>query len=1004
MDDFRLRRAHVLGACIAGILAAASAAAQDAAPSTPVAQLVPADDATTAPVEASALEEVVVTGSRLRRPEYDSASPMLVVTREETTLAGFSSLSESLQSGSITSGASQINNAYGGYVTDGGPGANTIGLRGLGPSRTLVLLNGRRLAPAGTRGSVGSADLNVLPTAMIERIDVLRDGASSIYGSDAVAGVVNIITVKDPEETTVEAQFNQTEAGGGGQSRFSIASGTSGERYSLGGSLEYYKRQDLTLGDRDWTRCNADYYYNEDGTRADYIDPLTGKYKCYPISETGSNGSTINTLGTLAMDGVPGLGTTGTRFTRWRPNSAVTEGLIGFEGVSLDSRDTFDPRMLDESLISPAEVFTAYGEGRYQLEALGDAELYGEVLVNRRESEQTGYRQLALDYWVGSPLLPSTLTSAGKVASSEIAPDGYSARAFIGFGNDHSEQTVDFYKATVGIRGDLEFLDGWRYDAYASYSKSDAEYTFQAFLIDRMKNSLDVVAATPQTPAGLVRNGLTCRVNLTNPNAACIPAPALSAAVIGGALPQDWLGTVWKNVTGTTTYDETVVSATIDGALFDLPAGPVSAALGLEFRDASIDDTPALDSQNSNLYNFTTSTPTRGSDSVWEVYAETELPLLRDMPMVRDLSLNLSARYTEYDSYGDDTTYKVALKYAMTNWLSMRATYGTSYRAPALFEQFQGATTGFQSNTLDPCNDYGSKNPNSARYQNCASEGLDPNFQANTSVEVVTLGGANAGLEAETSDNFTAGIIFQPRLPGDWGSIGLAVDYYDIQIDNGVTQAGAREILNRCYDDVNFRSGGGYCRLIDPRGDGNKLTVYDSYINLASETVRGVDWNARYDVTVGPGDLLVNLRVSQFLEQNNRLFADDAWEKLNGTIEYPEWSGQIDLDYRVGVWTARWSTEWIGEMDSYEYIFEDKEANQENTGYDFDVPNYFVHDLSVQYENESNWVITTGIRNVGDKTPPIISTGYYNRVGSSPLYSAYDYVGRQYFLNVKYAF
>jgi outer membrane receptor protein involved in Fe transport len=963
------------------VLTAAAAAAQDVSPQA---------SGTAAQSETTELESVVVTGSRLRRSEFDSVSPILVITREETTLAGFSSVADSLQSTSVTGGTAQINNAFGGFVTDGGPGANTIGLRGLGAGRTLVLLNGRRVAPAGSRGSVGSADLNVLPSAMIERVEVLRDGASSIYGSDAIAGVINIITRK-PQGTTVEVQNNTTEAGGGGQTRLSVATGLEGERWSVAGSLEYYRRQDLTLADREWTRCNQDRYFNADGTRADFVDPFTGEFKCYPITDTGSNGVTINTIATARRPGEAGPGTTvrSDGYNRWRPNSAVTTGLVGFEGVSLDSRDTFDKRTLNESMISPAQVYTGFFQGQYDLQSLGDAELYGELLLNRRESEQVGYRQLTIDYASGSPLLPSTLSSLPDFASSDIAPDGYAVRAFIGFGNDKSEQRVDFYKGTIGLRGDLPFND-WRYDGYAAYSKSDADYSFRSTLIDRMTKSLDVVANED--------GSFSC----ADPSGGCVAAPQLSSGVIGGVLPQSWVNYVWRRINGVTEYEETVVSGTIDGPLFELPAGPLAAAFGLEYRDAKIDDTPALDSQNSNLNGFTSSAVTRGSDSVWEAYAEVEVPLLEDLPAIKDLSVNLSGRYTEYDSYGGDTTYKAALSWVAADWVSVRATYGTSFRAPALFEQFQGATTGFIASGNDPCDGFAELDPDTTVYQNCASE-LPSDFVSTSSVEVVTLGGADTGLEAETSDNLTVGIVLQPSMPEGWGTLQLAVDYYDIQIDNGVAQAGASNILDLCYNDVDFREGGAYCRLVDRNSD-NTLTVRDSFINLSSQVVTGIDYTVRYGKTIGRGEFTTDVRLSQFTAQEFRLFEDDPWDDVNGTIGSPEWSGELDLTYQWDVWRVRWSTDWIGSMDSFEYIFGDPTANQANTGYDFDVPDYFVHDLSVQYSSDDKWAITGGVRNLFDEEPPVISTGYYNLVGNAPLYSAYDYLGRQYFVNVSYTF
>ena len=270
----------------------------------------------------SADQEVVVSGSRIKRDNYSTAAPVQIIRNEDSVLAGFSSTTEVLQGTAVTGGQSQINNAYGGYVTEGGPGANTLGLRGFGPTRSLILLNGRRMAPSGTRGAVGAADLNTLPSSIIDRIEVLKDGASSIYGSDAVAGVVNIITKTNL--TGVSASLNQTgtEHGGGNTTNFSLAGGFVSDKTRFSGSFNHTKRTDLTLGDRDWTSCNTDYRRKlvdgvmGDWGNADYIDPATGKIKCYPITSTGSNGVTVNTLGTASIAGVAAAGAFGPTFNR----------------------------------------------------------------------------------------------------------------------------------------------------------------------------------------------------------------------------------------------------------------------------------------------------------------------------------------------------------------------------------------------------------------------------------------------------------------------------------------------------------------------------------------------------------------------------------------------------------------------------------------------------------------------------------------------------------------
>lgn len=950
--------------------------------------------------------EVVVVGSRIRRDTFNSPSPVQVITREEATAAGFASTTEALQSNAVTTGGAQINNAFGGFVTDGGPGANTIGLRGLGAGRTLVLINGRRVAPAGTRGAVGSADLNVLPNAMVERVEVLRDGASSVYGSDAVAGVVNVITRNKVDDLTFEGQYNMPFEDGGEQARFAIVGGTVSDRWNVSGSLEYYERENLTLGDRDWTKCNTDKLTNRTtGQSLDFVDPTTGRPKCYPITGTGSNGVTINTIGTSTVAAVPGAGAVTTTFNRLRPNAAVTTGVAGYEGVgggtnNLNVRDTFEPDMLNRNIISPVEVYTGFLQGGFNLQALGNGELYFELLANRRESEQTNYRQLSMDYRRLSPAIPANLQF------STFGPDqgtsggqAVGVRAFVGFGNDQSEQEVDYYKPTIGLRGDL-FIDRWRYDTYASYAKSDATYRQQSFLTDKVTYASDVVVAPAGFNQALVLNGNTCRINLTNQSEACVPFPLLTADVVGGNLPQNFRDYIFRTVEGSTEYEEAVFAATIDGPLIDLPAGPLQAVFGAEYRKQEIDDTPDENSITGNLYNLTSSTPTRGTDNVAELYTEVEVPIVADQPYANEITFNGSFRFTDYESYGSGNTYKLGLVYSPVDWVSFRVTEGTSFRAPALYEQYQGATSGFLSQAGDPCNNYGTiQATNPTRYANCAAEiPGNPAFMATSSIRVFSEGGAAAGLEAETSDNLTFGVILEPQI-GDSSSLSIAIDYFDIKIENGVDQVGAANLLALCYDDPDFRAGGGYCNLSSRNAATNAMTVSNAYTNIATQVVKGIDYTARYTFEAGPGSVRVNANVTQYKSQAQNLFPDDPRDEYNGSVNWPEWAGVLDVSYTWGNWRVLYGLDWIDSMKSYTLLG----LNRETTPYDFEVGQYFEHRASLRYRGDS-WEATFGVRNLMDEEPPTISQGYYNRVGNAPLYSGYDYVGREGFLTISKSF
>ncbi|GAA4765999.1 TonB-dependent receptor [Stakelama sediminis] len=939
--------------------------------------------------------DIVVTGSLIRRDAFSTMEPLTVITADEITQSGFDSAASALQSTAVTQGASQINNYFGGYVTNGGTGANTLGLRGLGPNRTLILLNGHRLAPAGTRGSVGAADLNVLPTALIKRIEILKAGASSIYGSDAIAGVVNIITDTELNGLVLDGQVNVPEVGAGTSYRLSASFGYSGERLKLIGSLEYYKRQSLAREDENFTKCPIGGYLSGEGTAfgsGDYIDPATGKPKCFTLD---NGGVTINTVALPTRQAYDRLTGALGNYNRFVPAPSVTGGPTpGLLGVDYYTRDSFDPRQEKEQLVTPAEIYTGYLQAGYQLDILGDAEVYVELLGNQRHSSNLGYRQLTLDYAQGSPLLPAEYRNGALYNPNEISNGNIvAARSFIGYGNLNSKQEVSFARLGGGLRGNF-FFSGWKYDYFASKTFSDGTYETETFLTDRIARSLDVVSDG--------NGGFVCATT-TDPN--CVAAPPLNAASVGGNLSDAYRNYITKNVVGTTKYREFLTSLNVNGPIFHLPGGDAQLALGLEYRDASINDTPPQDSQDGNLYNLTSAAITRGSDNVWEAFGEVYLPLAANVPFAYRLNLDASGRYTDYKSYGSGWTYKVSGEWQPVRGVGFRASYGTSYRAPALFEQFLGATSGFLSSSTDPCDDYAnSQNP--IIQKNCAAIGLPADFQQTSGVTVLSAGGRESGLKAETSTNFSGGIVLQPVLPQSVGSFSLSVDYFRIEVSNGVNRAGAANILNLCYGDTNFQPGQGYCRLVN-RDNNNALTVNNNYINLSTDIRRGVEANIRYSRDIGPGRFILNGNVIHYLEQSSKLFPDDPLEDANGTITTPDWVGSFNASYRIDQVTFHYGLDWItGDKNAtYNYfsLNPDGTIDQDykqflKDNYYFEVPDYFLHNASVQISLKK-FQITAGVRNLFNAKLPRITAGGYNMVGNTPLYSGYDYVGRTFFVN-----
>lgn len=1008
-------------ALAAGLLVATPAWAQDTvqdAPAQP--ECVDADndgncDDPSVQTTAGQDEDIVVTGSRIRRDEFSTIEPITVITADEITQSGFNSSTDALQSAEVTAGAGQINNFFGGFVTAGGTGANTLGLRNLGPARTLVLLNGRRLSPAGTRGNVVASDLNVLPTSIVERIEVLKAGASSVYGSDAVAGVVNIITDRRIRGLTIDAQVNVPQVGAGVDRRLAATFGFGNDRFNIVGSIEYRKRDALRLNDVDFTSCPIP------GFRADANSPL-GSDDPFPLGDPrncftiDNGGVTINTLGTPNRTGIGRTsGVLGT-FNRFVPAPGQGGGsLPGYLGVGTYDRDSFDPASQEEELITPVEIYTGFLAGTYSLNMLGDAELYGELLATRRQSSSLLYRQLSLDYLQGSPLLPIELRN-GLFANPTNTTSGIpiAARAFIGFGLTDSTQQVDYVRAGGGIRGNF-FFEGWRYDAYIGKSWTDGEYEIESFLTDRIANSTNVV----QNPDGSFRCAIS--VGLSNPG--CVPAPVLNADTIGGRLPQAFRDYILVNTIGTTKFRESTAIFAIDGPIFRMPGGDVQLALGAEYRAQRIDDTPDPESVAGNLFGLTAGTPTRGTDSVKEAFAEIFVPILADRPFFQALNINASVRYTDYESYGSDTTYKVAGEWEFFPGFGIRGSYGTSYRAPALSEQFLGATSGFGAGSGDPCDKDQfprlNGNPDPASYSvqqqqraaNCAAIGINvATFDQNSGITLFTRGGAETGLSAETSRNWSVGAVLQPRISADT-SIAFAIDYFDIKVTNGVSSLAGGTILSRCYNAVDFDPNGGFCRFV--QRDGNQaLTVTSGFVNLSEDIVKGFEVTARFATEVLGGRLVLNGNLTRYTEQSDRLFPEEILLDANGTLNVPDWVGSFDATYRTGPVLLRYGVTWLDSSSGTAILNQTNRTtgvvNQANVDtlnefYQIEVPDYFLHNASVQFNISERMQLTMGVRNLFDTQPPNV-TVYYTTIGNAPLYSGYDYTGRQFFVNTKFRF
>jgi iron complex outermembrane receptor protein len=1007
------RRALLTGSILGSLMIPSVAFAQASTDISTAPPTVITSPATPQPDSTKNAEDIVVTGSRIRHDNYNTPSPVQIITHDEITLAGARSTAEVLQGPSVTSGGAQINNTFLGFVTSGGPGANTVGLRGLGADRTLVLLNGRRLSPAGSGSEVGSADLNTLPLAIIDHYEILKDGASTIYGSDAIAGVVNIITKTKEDGFTFDGYGSlPLHQGDGASYRISGVYGKTFDRGHFEIAVDYNVQDRLQRKDRGYARCPTDDLYDPQ-SGAFVGSTENGQPRCLPFSYSGGQGIAQNYLVAYGFGGVH-------RFT---PNPAqvanAAGSVAGYTIVdSVDSRPAASELQQNEDIYSPVKNLTVYSNGALDIGKSNNLELYGETLFSRRTSSQTYTNQLSANFTDGVlpgyypgyynyQLFPKSLSAAGY----------YLADPLLILGNAKSSQRVNYIRADGGIRGDVG-IKNWHFDVNGMYSRSSSRYEIDQTLISHIQESSDLVTAPSGTPSGLTVTAggdrvlpgtYTCAANVSDSgglvaNPQCVPIDWFSGATLSGNLPSNLRNWLQTPVIGHTYFTEITGEANVDGDLFKLPAGPVGFSIGATVRHDKLDDEPSIYAQNADLYNYSSAGITKGTDLVYELYGELSVPILKDKPFFKDLSAIASGRYTHYRSYGSDTTYKISGNWEPASFLRLRSSYGTSFRAPSLYEENVADETGFYGAELDPCSDYQNQTlASSNRYKNCATALSatkigTANFNPNGGPEAISEGGKGL-LKAETSTSLSYGAVIQPAFL----NLSFAVDYYRIVVKNEVTQLGT-DILNFCYDSPDFATNF-YCKLVAPRNatTGNLTTFLNPFINVAKQSTSGIDFTARYSHNLGEGTFVADVEATRVLSQKYQESPGGTVYEYSGTLGNadfaggPKWTGELELRYNIKSWVFRYGVQYVGPMNSDALDDVDPAVDP----YDLKTGKYFEHGVSLQYNAKNGMQVTLGVKNFTDAKPKTISVGEsVPRTGNYFNYSGYDFLGRSLFMEV----
>lgn len=1004
-----------------------------------------------APAAAQTEGEIVVTGSRIAKGEFTSPDPIQVIDPDSGEKQGQTQLVDLLRSTPAAQGSIQITSAISNrFVANGGADAQTISLRGLGAERTLVLVNGRRAGPAGIRGSVASFDLNVLPLSIVRQVEVLKTGASSIYGSDAVAGVVNILTRDDIDGFEASGSSSVPVHGGGESYGASLAFGKRFDRGHILGAVDYFEQANLRRSDRGFLSCPEEFLKREaDGSRADIVDFRTGRPAC--ISTLGNaivlssdftgvdeNGFPTFGPGLIAPNGQPvfagqygrefaGVGISLNEFAPLGVFGPANFFGLNFDGPSTGALNQFEPVEQASDVFSKTTRFTGYLDAAF---AVSDhVEIYSELLFNNRKSHNNGFQVMTLQQFTGASMLPAFLCNpAASNCDPADAGDPFNAD----FGGNfllrprilvksESSADVDYYRGVAGLRGDFGgALAGWKWDIHGQHSRSDARYTQDVIYQD----ALDSQSFRTRSCVGTTTRirGVPCiDIDFTDPR-----------ALRGDFTPEERAFLMGRE-TGTTLFKQTSAEAILTGNLFTLPAGPVGTAVGAQIRRDEINDTPGEATRAGNVAMFTTSGITAGKTVAKEIFGEIQIPLIHDTPLIERLTLSGAARYTHVeatrrdgmqDSFRD-TTWKAGLDWAVTDWLRFRGTWGTSFRAPALFELFLENETGFrEQRDIDPCIQAAARLQagviSQRVFDNCAADGIASDFAGAAGPATITSGGGLGKLKPETSTAKTAGIILTPNLGGIlWGGLrtSLAVDYFDIKVRDEITPLGAVNILQGCYNSDFFASEP-LCGLFTRTPSGpdaqSVATVTDRYINISRQRNRGVDLSLAVDQDLGRlGSLAFRAQMTWQIEDKTALFPGTVIDE-NGKIGNPKWVGDFNLGWTKGAWTLFYGLDVTGAASNMADLLKAQGGDPCRTSIyrpggrfcpDASLPATFYHSLSVTHDVADRFRITLGVANLFDTPPPRVSTAVAGSpvvVGQAPAFGTqYDYLGRRVFLTLR---
>jgi outer membrane receptor protein involved in Fe transport len=945
------------------------------------------------PALAQEVEELVVTGSRIARQDLTSVSPVATVGEAEMRAQGV------VNTENLLATLPQAAPGVTATVNNGNGGVATVNLRGLGSNRTLVLVDGKRQIPT---TSTGSVDINLIPPAMIDRIEVMTGGASAVYGSDAISGVVNFILKRDFEGFEFRAGMSATDEGDARIYDASATTGASFDRGSVMVSLGYNKREPLFQGDSDQKKLHLSLGEPTGGAQAGTL--------IFSGSSSQEDGR-VNPFVAGRFATLPGVA-----------NNAANSALFLADGnvrLYAGAADTYNFAPVNYTQ-TPQERYSVTAIGRYDITDTIEATLRGNF-VNSRVTTQLAPTPIGNRVFRFSldnnpfltPAAKQALNTLGSTTSYSIPSsspwatgtytdvdtdgDGIFDTVTGSFNRRLTEvgprvSTFNFYGFQVqgGLTGKIDAINGG-WELGLQYGNTHGS------------NSLlgDTSLARIQQALLLNAAGTGC----LDPSGGCVPLNLFGRGEISPAAAQF----ISTRINSSQDFEEIIAQAFLHGDtanFFNLPAGPIGFAVGAEYRSDEFAFRPSQDLAVGNLTGFNASPPVSGYIDVYELYGETRIPLLKDLPFVQELALEAAGRLSDYSSQSGLTeTYKVAGDWTINDDFRVRASYNRAVRAPSVGELFAPVGNSFPTST-DPCSAQG--NPDAATRAACIASGVPANLvgviQANQQTQ--TLTGGNPDLEPEVADTYTAGIVWTPSFVP---RLSVTIDYFKVTIDDYIASFGGStaNVFNVCYKNATVAGNPAspYCSAITRLANGSIDFVSLQLRNVAKQTTEGVDVQVSYQFDlqdVGMPDWgSVAVRSLYTNTWDLTFFPDEISSPLKCADRFgPNCNtGGTGITPRHKLNTSVvWKYNNYGVTLVWNHLDDVRDDNP-NTAFTVErigAKNYI--NLSADWAATENVSFTAGVRNLTQESYPVL--GGNASPSNSGYPNTYDVLGRVFFANV----